>query len=100
MMQIGVVESHKHFIRYENGFALHDRNAMLETIFGEHWEQKGPRGMPSFSLYFETSDLKDQFMKVEPLVELIHPIERQAWGQKVFRFYDPDGHIVEVGEPQ
>lgn len=39
-------------------------------------------------------------MKVEPLVELIHPIERQAWGQKVFRFYDPDGHIVEVGEPQ
>ncbi|WP_424540407.1 hypothetical protein [Sinorhizobium medicae] len=28
------------------------------------------------------------------------PIERQAWGQRVFRFYDPDEHAIEVGEPQ
>jgi hypothetical protein len=32
-------------------------------------------------------------------VELIHPILQQAWGQRVFRFYDPDRHIVEIGEP-
>lgn len=40
------------------------------------------------------------FESIAPHVELIHPVERQAWGQRVFRFYDPDGHAVEVGEPQ
>ena len=25
------------------------------------------------------------------------PIEH-SWGQRVIRFYDPDGHIIEVGE--
>ncbi|HEX7712444.1 MAG TPA: VOC family protein [Bacillota bacterium] len=30
--------------------------------------------------------------------EIIHPFEKQAWGQNVFRFYDPDRHIPEIGE--
>jgi uncharacterized glyoxalase superfamily protein PhnB len=37
--------------------------------------------------------------RVVDRVDLIHPIVEQAWGQRVFRFYDPDGHAVEVGEP-
>ena len=28
----------------------------------------------------------------------IHPVREQPWRQKVVRFYDPDGHMVEVGE--
>jgi hypothetical protein len=30
---------------------------------------------------------------------LLHPLREQPWGQRVFRCFDPDGHIVEVGEP-
>lgn len=33
-------------------------------------------------------------------VELIHPLRREPWGQRVFRFHDPDGHIVKISEPQ
>lgn len=33
-------------------------------------------------------------------LDLIHPAGRQEWGQRVFRFRDPDGHIVEAGEAQ
>jgi hypothetical protein len=29
---------------------------------------------------------------------LIHGPREQPWGQRVVRLYDPDGHIVEVGE--
>ena len=29
----------------------------------------------------------------------IHNIEQQPWGQRVLRFYDPDRHIIEIGEP-
>ena len=31
-------------------------------------------------------------------MEFIHPICEQPWGQRVMRLYDPDGHIVEIGE--
>ena len=25
-------------------------------------------------------------------------VTEHSWGQRVIRFYDPDGHIIEVGE--
>ena len=30
--------------------------------------------------------------------EYVHPVKEHSWGQKVVRFYDPDHHIIEVGE--
>ena len=48
-------------------------------------------------LYFET-DSFDEFVNSIDGLELVHqPLEHQ-WGQRVVRFYDPDGHILEVGE--
>jgi hypothetical protein len=32
-------------------------------------------------------------------VEFVHPLREQPWKQLVVRFYDPDGNIIEVGEP-
>lgn len=53
----------------------------------------------NFELYFEEKQF-DQF--VERLkryeVELIHDVRKYPWGQNVIRFYDPDKHIIEVGE--
>ncbi|WP_283608771.1 VOC family protein [Faecalispora anaeroviscerum] len=51
-------------------------------------------------LYFEEADL-DSFLQklaVWPGIEYVHPLKEHRWGQRVVRFYDPDGHIVEVGE--
>ena len=31
-------------------------------------------------------------------ISYVHPPLEHRWGQRVVRFYDPDGHIVEVGE--
>ena len=31
-------------------------------------------------------------------IHYVHPVKEHAWGQRVVRFYDPDGHIIEVGE--
>ncbi len=49
-------------------------------------------------LYFEHEDIEAAFENIAPHVEVIHPIERQAWGQRVFRFFDPDRHAVEIGD--
>ena len=29
---------------------------------------------------------------------LVHDVTEYPWGQSVIRFFDPDGHIIEVGE--
>ena len=31
-------------------------------------------------------------------IQYVHPVKEHRWGQRVVRFYDPDGHIIEVGE--
>lgn len=51
-------------------------------------------------LYFEEDDMDSFVRKMEnfPEVEYVHPLQEHAWGQRVVRFYDPDGHIIEVGE--
>ena len=41
----------------------------------------------SCELYFEESDIVNRLMT-------------HSWGQKVLRFYDPDGNLIEVGTPQ
>ena len=56
-------------------------------------------GSNSFELYFEEDDFDAFTDRLKALcVEYIHPVREHAWGQRVVRFYDPDRHIVEVGE--
>ena len=48
-------------------------------------------------LYFEEDNFDDFVRKLQG-VELVHPAKEHSWGQRAIRFYDPDGHIIEVGE--
>lgn len=50
-------------------------------------------------IYFEEDEF-DQFAErlEECGVEYVHPVKEHSWGQRVVRFYDPDRHIIEVGE--
>ena len=31
-------------------------------------------------------------------IKYVHDMVEHSWGQRVIRFYDPDYHIIEVGE--
>ncbi len=51
-------------------------------------------------VYFEEDDF-DQFMehlKTIDHIEYVHDVVEFSWGQRAVRFYDPDKHIIEVGE--
>jgi len=48
-------------------------------------------------LYFEADDF-DVFIQNLDGLELVHDPYEHSWGQRTVRFYDPDGHIIEVGE--
>ncbi|MFH1121166.1 MAG: VOC family protein [Bacteroidota bacterium] len=53
----------------------------------------------SFELYFEYHDVKlvNERLKAAG-VTFVHEIREQPWKQRVLRFYDPEGHIIEIGE--
>lgn len=95
-----VLEDAGSFVLFEAGFAIHDGAALEQTVWGEMSGTGEIYGRRNLLLYFEHDDLDAAFESIAPHVELIHSVERQPWGQRVFRFYDPDGHAVEVGEPQ
>lgn len=81
-----------------------DDAVVLQTA--ESWRRIVGRDLPaaresnSGELYFETEHF-DAFLErlaAVPAVKLVHPPLEHPWGQRVIRLYDPDGHIVEVGE--
>ena len=53
-------------------------------------------------LYFETQDIEGFVQKLErlyPETKYVNKLMTHSWGQKVVRFYDPDGNLIEVGTP-
>lgn len=53
-------------------------------------------------LYFEERDIEAFAEKLEHYSEPIEYVNRLmtlSWGQKVIRFYDLDGNLIEVGTP-
>jgi catechol 2,3-dioxygenase-like lactoylglutathione lyase family enzyme len=77
-----------------NGLALQTLSSWREWFIGGREVQF--RGL-SGELAFETDDF-DTFEGKLAGLKLIHPPMEQPWGQRVVRFYDPDGHLIEVGE--
>ena len=60
-----------------------------EVTFGEN----------NAEIYFEEDNFDVFIKRLETLdIQYIHTAKEHPWGQRVVRFYDPDKHIIEVGE--
>lgn len=56
-------------------------------------------GGRNFEIYFEEDDFDIFAEKLKEIeIDYVHPVVEHSWGQRVVRFYDPDRHIIEVGE--
>jgi len=56
----------------------------------------------SCELYFEEQDIESFVEKLErlyPTIEYVNHLMTHSWGQRVVRFYDLDGNLIEVGTP-
>ena len=82
-------------ISFEGGFAIH----LKEHFEGVAKVKATLNGSNNFELYFETENIDEILYELKEIkVEFLHELEEQPWGQRVIRFYDPDRHIVEIGE--
>ena len=56
----------------------------------------------SCELYFEEQNIEEFVEKLErlyPATEYANRLMTHSWGQRVIRFYDLDGNLIEVGTP-
>ena len=56
----------------------------------------------SSELYFEEADIEafvEKLEKLYPDIKYVNKLMSHSWGQKVIRFYDLDGNLIEVGTP-
>lgn len=85
-------------ITFDGGFALQTKPSWLEFIGRD--EDALSFGGNSFELYFEEEDF-DGFLRrleADKALEYLCAPHETPWGQRTVRFYDPDRHLIEVGE--
>lgn len=90
-------------VRFPNALKAED-NLYLQEL--GYWEQFTKRSVTPNSnqseLYFEEPDIEQFVERLEtlyPEIEYVNQLMTHSWGQKVVRFYDFDGNLIEVGTP-
>jgi catechol 2,3-dioxygenase-like lactoylglutathione lyase family enzyme len=87
-------------VGYKGGFAIWQVDSAFEMIFERPADAEARLGRDNLELYFESPDLDIVWTRLSSQgVEVVHPLRQQPWGQRVIRVLDPDGHVVEIGEP-
>jgi len=85
------------YLAYTNGIALQEEKTWLSFV--DKQADEITYGANDGELYFEEHEIESFFIRLRVFdVELIHELHEHSWGQRVVRFYDMDGHIIEVGE--
>ncbi len=83
----------------QNGLTLWEINKshIISTSLGVEKITDG--SCNRFELYFETDHLEEVYADLKKNgVQFIHEIHEESWGQQTIRFFDPDNHLIEVGE--
>jgi catechol 2,3-dioxygenase-like lactoylglutathione lyase family enzyme len=86
-------------VEFDGNFSIH-LAPRFQAVLGDAAQYPVTNKAHDGELYFETDQLEPICQRLhEAGVEFIHAIREQPWAQRATRLYDPDGHIVEIGEP-
>lgn len=84
-------------ITFKGNFALQSKESWVDFI--QKTEKDVLTKSNNFELYFEEEHLEEFAQRLHFFeIEYVHELIEFPWGQRVLRFYDPDMHIIEVGE--
>lgn len=85
-------------VGFKGGFSVWNRS-YAHNMMGLIEEEHNTNNKDD-ELYFEIDDLDALFERLQKeKIDFVHKIIEQPWGQRCFRIYDPDEHIVEFAEP-
>ena len=84
---------------FKEGFSL-----LLEEDWISFAQLGGEEGLSyhhhTGQLVFAVDDMAEFLQRVEkvPGLRFVHQVKEHHWGRWAVRLYDPDGHVVEIGE--
>lgn len=83
-------------VTFSGGFAIQQDFAWLTDISADSVLEKSH----NMELYFEVDDFDEFMEKLMSFknIEYVHQPKKHEWQQRVVRIYDPDHHIIEIGE--
>jgi catechol 2,3-dioxygenase-like lactoylglutathione lyase family enzyme len=85
-------------VSFEGDFSIHLKSH-LQALLGDATQYPVAKKAHNGQLIFETDEIETIYQGLkQAVVEFIHVIQEQPWGQRVMRLYDPDGYVVEIGE--
>ncbi len=86
-------------VAFEGDFTIHLKSH-FQSLLGDAAKYPITAKAHNGELYFEVDDIESLYQRLQAVgVEFIEGIQEQPWGQRAMRLYDPDGHIIEIGEP-
>ncbi len=84
---------------FKDRFSIHQANKLMPEQEINKLIHTGKQGHNNVDIYFEAENIEDEYNKIfQKGVKIIHGIIELPW-QKIFRIYDPDNHIIEIGGP-
>lgn len=100
IMKLKIIQESEPFILFEGGFAIHgEREQFWQQMFTASSLELPPSSdNKNLLLYFQTNQIEEDFHYLKAHVDIIHPIKQQDWGERIFRFYDPDQYVIEIGQ--
>lgn len=99
ILKMSIKSESPDYIEFKEGLTLWKLKKATDIIFKKQVVKDDSSAMKVFELYFTTENIDSVMIQLKTAgVKMIHDLEVQPWSQKVIRFYDPDGNIVEIGE--
>lgn len=85
-------------VTLSGGIALQTKESWCSLIYKSKNEVFF--GANNNELYFEEDDFDNFILKLNQIPDIcyVHPVIEDSYDQRVVRFYDPDKHIIKVGE--
>jgi catechol 2,3-dioxygenase-like lactoylglutathione lyase family enzyme len=85
-------------VTFTEGISLWQQSIASQLLYNGE-DLSSPPKNPGQELYFETDDIDKFAVEILPKsVRLLHPVQPTPWQQRTVRFFDPDDHLIEVGE--
>lgn len=83
---------------------IFDNNIALWEVRPDHivssvYKKNTSLNSNTTELYFECSNIDEaELLLRKSDVRFLHTKHEEPWGQETIRFFDPDGHLIEIGE--
>jgi Lactoylglutathione lyase and related lyases len=97
-LQQEIQQELKDFVVFTSGLALWQlpEDSLIAEKLQNHLNREGNNRV---ELYFETDDVDQYFEFMQKRgITFLHELHKESWGQRDFRFFDPDNNLVEIGE--